>query len=148
MSTEPVTMRGHRRPLWLGLLLAPWAAPVALALMAGVSDRLDGGSRSGSAAVEVLAFALALGLPLAYAATALLGLPLVLWLRARGRLTSGLVLLAAAPLGSMALVLGLAAFGFKLGFVAQIGIGASLGVAVALAFCLLSGVPWRLPRRH
>lgn len=141
MSVEIRVARGHRRPLWLGLLLAPWAAPVALALMTWGSDG------SGNAALEVLAFALALGLPLAYVATALLGLPCVLWLRARGRLASWPLLLAAAPLGSGALVLGFAAFGAKLGLMAQLGIGASLGLAVALAFCLVCGIRWRAPGR-
>jgi hypothetical protein len=151
MPADGDATRGHRRPLWLGLLLAPWAAPLALAAMAWASDRLEGGTRSGSAALEVLAFALALGLPLAYVATALFGLPWVVWLRARGRLVGGLVLLAAAPFGSAAMLLGLAEFGARLGFAAQIGIGACLGLAVALAFCVLCGIPWRragpIPRK-
>ena len=127
--------------MWLGLLLAPWAAPVALALMTWVSDG------RGNAALEVLAFALALGLPLAYVATALLGLPCVLWLRARGRLASGPLLLVAAPLGSSAFVLGFAVLDARLGFVAQLGIGAILGLAVALAICLVCGIRWRAPNR-
>jgi hypothetical protein len=133
----------HRRPLWLGVAFAPWAAPIALALLTYVSDRASGGRQSGSAAIEVLAFALALGLPLAYAGLVGLGLPYILGLRRRGRLTALRLLLLAGPLGSAALCAGFWVFGFKLALVAQIGLGAVMGLAVALAFCLICGIRWR-----
>jgi hypothetical protein len=131
----------HRRPLWLGALLAPCVAPFALAWLAVM---VDGGSASqGDAAFfEVLAFALVFGLPLAYAATWLLGLPVAVWLRRRGRLGTLLLVLVAAPLGSLSLLAAFAVFGAKLAFVAQVGIGALLGATVALVFCLVCGIPW------
>lgn len=145
-SSEPRPVASHRRPLWLGVVFAPWAAPAMLAAMSYVSDRASGGTRSGAAALEVFAFALALGLPLAYAGLIGLGLPFMLSARARGRLSTARLLLYAAPLGSAVLVIGFAVAGFKLGMLAQIGIGAAMGLSVAAAFCLLCGIPWRAPQ--
>lgn len=134
----------HRRPLWLGALLAPLAAPFALLVLVVLWDIASGErTMSFAAAVEVFAFALVLGLPIALVATWLLGLPLAVWLRRRGRLSLGSLCLAAAPLGALAFVAGLAAFGARLALVAQVGAGAFVGVGVALVFGLASGVTWR-----
>jgi hypothetical protein len=140
---EPLPRAGHRRPLWLGAVLAPLFAPLVLALLAAASEAGSAGDRQVQLFVEVFAFAFALGLPIAYVGMLLFGLPLVLWWRRRARLAASRVLLAAAPLGSVAMVLGLAALDARLGWGAQLGTGAVLGVALAAAFCLLSGIPWR-----
>lgn len=137
------TRTAHRRPLWLGLVFAPFAAPLVLALLSGVGDSIGGGTRGVTTAIEVFAFALALGLPLAYLGLLGLGLPIVLHLRARGRLSTARLLLYSLPVGSIALVVGFWLAGFKLGLLAQIGIGAVMGLSVTAAFCLLCGIPWR-----
>jgi small basic protein len=136
----------HRRPLWLGLLIAPWAAPFALALMSAWLDG-DADLHETATFIEVFAFALVFGLPVAYLGLAALGLPMTIWLRRRGRLAAWRIVLVAAPLGSAVLVAALVAFGAKLGMVAQLGIGAALGIAVAFAFCLVCGIPWHARSR-
>ena len=134
----------HRRPLWLGALLAPLAAPFALlALILGWDFASGERSLSFVAAVEILAFALVLGLPIAICATWLLGLPLAAWLRRRGSLSLRSLCIAAAPLGAFAFVAGMAAFGARLALAAQLAAGAFIGVAVALTFGLVSGLAWR-----
>lgn len=133
----------HRRPLWLGVLLAPWAAPLALALLALLLDGTRGTARAATGFVEVLAFALAFGLPVAGAALLLVGLPATLWLRHRGRLAAWRLLLLAAPAGSLVLLAMLQAMGATLGLAAQWGLGAVMGLAVASVFCVACGIPWR-----
>jgi hypothetical protein len=145
-TTASAGFDGHRRSLWLGVALAPWAGPVTIALLSGFAHRIEGGRRPIEAGLEVLILALAFGLPLAYAGLVGLGLPLALWLRARRRLAAWPLLVLAAPLGSACVVIGLGMFGAKLGFAAQLGIGATMGVTVAAAFCLICGIRWRVPR--
>jgi hypothetical protein len=144
--TAPGTVAPHRRPLWLGVVFAPWVAPFALALIAYVGDRAGGGRHSGTGAIEVLAFALVLGVPMAYCGVLGLGLPLVLALRARNRLSAARVLVCAMLAGALTWVLAFWWLDFKLALSAQLGIGAAMGLAVVLAFCLLCGIPWYLPR--
>jgi hypothetical protein len=138
--------RQHRRPLWLGVLIAPWAAPFALALLSAAVDG-DADLHASATFIEVFAFALVFGLPIAYVALAGAGIPLVLWLRRRGRLATWRVVSCAAPVGSTVLVLAFAAMGAKLAMTAQLGIGALMGVSVAIAFCAVCGIPWHAPRR-
>lgn len=133
----------HRRPLWLGVLLAPWAAPLTLATVLVLADDRP----TATAFVEVLAYALAFGVIPAYAAVLVFGLPWVLWLRARGRLDVLRVVLPAAPAGAIALVATLQALGATLAPLAQTFGGAVLGTSVAAAFCLACGIPWRAAPR-
>ncbi len=134
----------QRRPLWLGVLLAPWSAPFALTAIAGLWSALDAGSSMGFAkALEVFAFAAAFGLPIAYAAMLLLGLPCALWLRQRGRLSTRALCVAAVPLGALALPVGLQVLGGHFALAAQVGAGALVGPVVALAFGLACGIPWK-----
>ena len=136
----------HRRPLWLGLLIAPWAAPLVLALMSAWIDG-DADLHETATFIEVFAFALVFGLPVAYLGLAALGLPICVWLRRRGHLVLWRLALPAAPLGSAVFIVALAAMGAKLGMAAQFGIGAVMGVTVAIAFCLVCGIPWHaVPR--
>ena len=134
----------HRRPLWLGVLLAPWVAPFALTIVATAWDAVARGEPLRFApALELFAFALVFGLPIAYAATALLGLPCAWWLRRRGALSTRGLCAAGLPLGAVAFPAGVHAFGGHLAFVPQVGIGALLGAAVALAFGSVCGIAWR-----
>jgi hypothetical protein len=133
----------HRRPLWLGALLAPLAAPFALLVLVFAFDAIEGRLMHLDAAIEIFAFAFALGLPIAVAGMWLLGLPCAVWLRRRGALSIGRLCLVAAPLGALALVLGMYAIGGRIALPAMIGIGAAVAVAMALAFGLVCGVAWR-----
>lgn len=131
----------HRRPLWLGLLVAPWAAPFALALMSAWADG-EADLHASATFIEVFALALVAGLPIGYIALGSIGLLVVLWLRRRGRLATWRVVAIAAPVGTLVFVAALAAMGATLGAAAQVGIGATMGATIALAFCVVCGIPW------
>ena len=146
MNAIPSAARSaaHRRPLWLGVLLAPWSAPFALTAAAGLWSALDATtSMRFVQALEMFAFAAAFGLPIAYAAMLVLGLPCALWLRRKGRLSTRALCLAAVPLGVLALPVGLHVLGARFAMAAQVGVGALVGLAVALAFGLVCGIPWK-----
>ncbi len=134
----------HRRPFWIGALLAPWAGPVALTLAAWLHDALAGSqTMRGSQAVEFLAFALALGLPVAYTGMLAFGLPFALWLRRRGALAASLLCLAGIPAGAIVLPFGVHALDARIALAAQVAAGALAGGSVAFAFSLACGIRWR-----
>jgi hypothetical protein len=146
--SAPPTPLPLRRPWWFGALLAPLVAPFALVLLLAATEGMSGRALRFEAMVEVLVFAIALGLPLAYLGFALCGLPLIWWLRRRGKLSALALCVAAAPLGAAMLVSGMALVGAKIALPVQLGLGAVLALAVALAFCVICGVGWRAdPRR-
>ena len=133
----------HRRPLWLGALLAPLAAPFALTALVLAPDAVDGKPMKFKAAVELLALVSAFGLPMAIAGVWLLGLPYACWLRRRGTLSIAALCLGAIPLGAVVFVAGLYLIGGRMSVPAVSGMGAVIGVAVAVAFGLVSGIAWR-----
>ncbi|RYD14251.1 MAG: hypothetical protein EOP90_14740 [Lysobacteraceae bacterium] len=136
----------HRRPLWIGALLAPWAGPVALTFAAWGHSALVGAPRmGGNEAVEFLAFALALGLPVSYAGMFAFGWPFALWLRRRGMLAAPVLCLAGAAAGAVVLPLGVRALDAHIALAAQAAAGAIAGGGVALAFSLACGIRWRRP---
>jgi hypothetical protein len=134
----------HVPPVWLGAAVAPWSAPIVLA----TALALSGDSSGLWAFVEILIYALVLGLPVAAAGTWLLLLPWTLWLRRRGRLLAWRVLAFAAPAGGALLAVALAAANMPdtlapHAALACVFIGAISGVIVATTFCLVCGIPWR-----
>ena len=145
VTVSPIapTTPAHRHPLWLGALLAPWAAPFTLAFALVATDPQS----TFADVVEILAYAFAFGLVPAYAAVLSIGVPWVLWLRARGRLHAWRVVLPAAPMGALVMIGALRALGATLAPLAQGVGGAVLGASVAAAFCLACGIPWRAASR-
>lgn len=134
------------RPFWLGVLLAPWAAPIGLlALWWGMEVLFDGRQLRRLAMLEEAAYVFAVGLPVAYAGMLILGLPLALFLRRRGRLSSLTLAVGALPLGALALLLVLWLIDARVSFSVPCVLGAGCAAVVALAFGFICGIPWRRP---
>ncbi len=159
--------RGLKRPLWVGLVFAPLAGVVAFFVLTSL---LLGARPPGSELSSFLgAFVLDLLLagPVSYLGTLLFGPFLVIGLRKAGVLGFRSLTLGALPLGGIALPGWLAwlagppeeftraqgseggkvvkgwAFLQEVGWVQVlewIGIGAAMGLAVAVVFCWLTGV--------
>ena len=133
----------HRRPLWLGALLAPLVAPFAMLLLVLGSDFIHGKFMAFEGLVEVLVYLSVFGVPIALVGMWLLGLPYACWLRRRGTLSIAALCLGAIPLGAVVFVAGLYLIGGRMSVPAVSGMGAATGVAVAVAFGLVSGIAWR-----
>lgn len=129
-------MSRHSRPLWLGVLLAPWVGGLPLAVA------VVGSGRHGSGFVEAItsvAGTVLVSVPVAYAGMALLGLPFALWLRARQRLCLAYLIPAGFVLAGLPFAVYL---GATEGAVAAADVFWRMGLAgglVALAFGVLVG---------
>lgn len=148
MHEIPLEPSANTRPLWLGGVVAPWSAPI---LMVGLGW-LSNGARDTSGLLEVLFWALLVGMPISVAGLVFLLLPWVLWLQVCDRLVVWRVLAVGAPAGGVLLtaLVALATSDWPPWDTAWtcFGLGALSGFAVALVFCLVSGIPWRAgPRR-
>ncbi|ANB16260.1 hypothetical protein [Dokdonella koreensis] len=134
----------HRRPLWLGAGLALLVPPACVQLLTWAATL----AFSWRDALASFGSTLVFSLPVSLAALAL-GLPYVVWLRSRGLLRLPWVCLGAAIIGAVVLSL-LAGVVFdvtdELGAAAVVG--ALIGLAAGLAFCLGAGIGMRhLPAR-
>lgn len=137
----------QKRPFWLGVLLAPWAAPIGLLVFWwGVEVLFDGRQLRPLAMMEEAAYVFVIGLPLAYAGMLVLGLPLALFLRRRGRLSILALGLGAVLLGALEATLVVQWFGTKVTSPVLDVLGAGCAFMVALAFGLICGMPWWRPR--
>lgn len=137
----------------MGALLAPGIAPILyfLGLLVLAPPTLSG-------PVDMLAglyMVCAVGLPVAYVASLLLGVPAVLLLREFGVLHMEWTLIIGAVAGSLTL-LWFHAWAFGIDFLVSEGpeqiaryaaIGASLGVGVGAVFCKICGISRRPGRR-
>src|SRR5437879_4565929 len=125
----------HRRPLWLGSLLAALVPPICLT---APFSPFAPGYFGGVVAIFAAAF------PTALIAVLALGLPYVLWLRAHSRLNAPLVCLGASGVG--AITVALLNLGLNWGHcppgVLQLGYGAGLGLVAGVVFCLGAGIIW------
>lgn len=138
-----------KRPIWLGALLAPLAAPViyyvgvlifSRAPIEGVKDILTG-------LLIVFVFAA----PVSYLASLILGVPFVMLLKAKDRLSFWWCSLGGIPLGAVSFVLFLVAVSgmpilteVRLWEIAWfIGAGGALGFGVASTFCTITGITIR-----
>lgn len=133
-----------RRPLWVGALVAPLVAPFALLALVLAFDAFEGRLTRFDAAIEILALSFVSGLPIAVAGTWLLGLPCACWLRRRGVLSILALCAMAAPLGALALVVGMWAIGGRIAVPVMIAIGAVVAVTMAAVFGLVCGLGWRV----
>jgi hypothetical protein len=134
-----MTHSQHRRPFWLGILLAPWAAPAVSMLVVSVEHFTLAGPADPTGLLATAVFVFMFGVPIGYAAMVLLGLPYALWLRATGRLTYAWICAGSALAGAIAFTaVGIADKGadnvsikaILLGAVFGVIAGASFGVAV------------------
>jgi hypothetical protein len=133
----------HSRPLWLGGLIAPLAAPLALILVLTASTAFDNHS-PGLINWPMNLVILLVGSPISYMATWIIGMPCVLWLRHSGRLS-------AFNLCAISIVLGGVMFGGMQWFSSaqmpvpptlfyDLAVGAAFGLVVGVAFCLVAGI--------
>lgn len=138
-----VTAAKARPSLWKGALVAPWGVPVSITLVAA----WEALSNSGVAGLRDLPATLLLvflfGLPVSYGVMLLLGLPYLMWLRARGWLTWVFVCAGAAALGA-AIWAGYWQLSLRPPLLAQtVPVGALIGLVVGGLFSLVARLPAR-----
>lgn len=136
------SLRVPRRPLWLGALAAACAPAVALAVASAADAFLRGdfiGLHGWPAMLATFALTLAVS-----SAAMLAGLPLLWWLRARGRLSGVRVCTTALLVAGFALLAGALA-GSPLSVLGDL-VALACGALAGAVFCLVAGVPWRINR--
>ena len=139
-----------KRSIWLGATLAPLTAPIVymVLVMLLVPDTSPKQERTWEVALVALTFVL---IPASYFVSFVFGAPLIYVLGRLEKLSFWWVSMLAAPLGASALILLLLvaiAFGASVQWVrvgwedvaSFLGTGATLGVVIASAFCLLAGI--------
>ena len=136
-------MSQHTRPIWFAALVAPWAVPLAFVLWATLAILFTEGV-AGFKDWPVLFGFFVFGLPPAYAAMLIFGLPYVLWLRARGSLTFPLVCVGAM----LASVISVPALAWLTGphvppSWSSILLSVSLGLLSGVVFCIAAGITFR-----
>lgn len=139
----------HARPLWLGGLLAPLIAPVATAPLLAISQPPLYASFV-DALILFPAVALA-ALLYGYVGMLLAGLPLALLLRRFGVLSAVRLCLLSLPAGAALWLGNRLSGGPSLApqeALADAAIGAGVALAVAIAFCAISGVRVSARRRR
>lgn len=134
----------HQRPLWVGVLLAPPLAHAFVLLVIAVGHAIVEGLADTGGVALAIGIVLFFGLVISYAMTCAIGLPLILLLRRKGRLTArhvctGAALIGAVPLSAIAVAEG-ASWSQGLMYAA---IGAGFGVTTAICFCLTAGIAMR-----
>jgi uncharacterized membrane protein len=125
-----------RRPIWTGLISAALAGPICFLISMAVVAIRDP-SPFDPKLFALFAFAtLIYGLCVSILPTTLVGLPYILWLQKRERLSWGLVCLGAVGAGAlaMAMIWWLAYQSYK-PLAVFAAIGAGCGLASGLAFC-------------
>jgi hypothetical protein len=127
----------HKRPIWLGVLLAS-LAPAIVLLSAMFFSRT--GNPSLADMIRTGGTIFLFTLPVALVVMLTLGLPYVLWLRKRGFLNSVFVCIGATAIGSIAFALLALILSWDHRIeLAQFLYGAGFGLASGIAFCVGSG---------
>lgn len=136
------------RPLWVGGLIAPFAAPIVFFLVLLLLSVAKDGWVLGMQSWETgIVSAVVFVLPVSYLATWFLGMPYIYWLRQKSRLSMLRVCTVAVVFGAVSMWV-FQAFG-KNGSVTWVQliqgalIGALLAVCVALPLCWIVGIPTR-----
>ena len=137
------SMNQHSRPIWFAVLVTPWAVPLALVSWAVLSLLFTEGT-NGLRDWPVLSAFFVFCLPVTYATMLIFGLPCVMWLRSRGKLTGPLVCIG-ATLASAVVVP--AYFWLVDPQIAPIWSGilllAALGLFSGMVFCIAAGITIR-----
>lgn len=142
--TDP---RSHKRPLWLGALIGPLAAPFAAAPLAPFLDPWIYGSFIG--ALIMFPIVAIVAVIYGYMGVAIVGLPVALLLRKFGRLSATMLCAVSVPLGAgLWLLSRLAATSpLQLRHVpVEAFVSGIVTLAVAALFCIVSGITIRSSR--
>jgi hypothetical protein len=129
--------------MWKAVLIAPAGAPLAIALwLVWRSIWISGFSELGNLSMGVLLIFL-FGLPISYAAMLLVGLPVALTLRSRGRLTWPLACIGGVMFGAV-----IWAGYWQLSYQPRpltltIPAGALIGLVVGVIFSVIAKLPSR-----
>jgi hypothetical protein len=91
----------YKRPIWLGFLIAPLAAPLAFIVVLAAYDAASGGIEDIIRFLKGTVIFFIIGVPISYGAMLVLGLPYVLWLKRLGRFTSNYICLGAIVSGAI-----------------------------------------------
>jgi hypothetical protein len=131
----------HSRPLWIATLVTPLLTLLSYFLVL-LTLEFASEHPSPESVFRAIGILLMVGLPLAFGAMCLIGLPLVLLLRSQRMLTPGYVLIGASVIG----VLTMSAFSGLLGgawdpLLTLWGLG--LGLFSGFVFCFVAGIPFR-----
>jgi hypothetical protein len=127
----------HKRPLWLGVLLASLAPPTGLI---GVILFTGTDLPSAPEVLSTVSLAYLVAFPIALIAMLTLGLPFVLWLRSHNSLNTLSVCAGAAIIGAVSSSLLTMTIRWDHQFeLAQLLYGAGFGLTAGIAFCLGAG---------
>jgi hypothetical protein len=127
----------HKRPLWLGMLLASLAPPVCLI---GIILFTGTDLPSFTEVLSTVSLAYLVAFPIALVAMLTLGLPFVLWLRSHNMLNILSVCIGSVLIGAASFTLLTIAIRWDHQFeLAQLLYGAGFGLAAGIAFCIGAG---------
>jgi hypothetical protein len=121
----------HKRPLWIGVLLASMAQPLCMLLFLLLSS-------NHTASVIDIVLVVAVSFPISLLAMLMLGLPYVLWLRSLNRLNSLLICAGSMAIGAISIVLlrWILSWDLRPPELAQFLVGAGVGLTAGIAFCV------------
>jgi hypothetical protein len=131
----------HSRPLWVATIVTPLITPLAYFLVL-VAAEFAGEHSSSESVFRAIGILYMVGLPLAFGAMCLVGLPLVLLLRSQRMLTAGYVLIGASVIGmlTMSTFTGLTDGAWD-PVLTLWGLG--IGLFSGVVFCFVAGIPFR-----
>lgn len=129
----------------LGALISPWAVPLGLPFLWYLYIAATRGFVGASLQeiIEFVALYLVLGLPLTYAVTLALVLPMALWLRRRWALSAARLCFWCTPLGPVTLPGYLWLIGGRTQSMFELDrvlLASACGLASGIVFCLVSGI--------
>jgi len=136
--------RAHTHPLWFAGLIAAVSAPLAYwTVLVVIELAINGGSVS-EEIMRSLGLLAMVGLPASLVVTFLLGCPLALALRKRGKLSAFNLCAGALFIGAaLAVILAKLAFPSNGVELALPALGAGTGLFAGIVFCLAAGIPLR-----
>jgi hypothetical protein len=136
----------HSRPLWLASLVTPFVALIAWFVVVAALDVARSGPGS-EVAFRMFGAIVMLGLPPAYGAMFLVGLPLLLLMRSQRMLTGPNVCLLATIVAVLTLITFFALIAEGWPEVELLGWSVVIGLLAGVTFCLVAGISlrWRSP---
>ena len=144
----------HRRPLWVGGLIAPWTPMIAIWLFAVAATLVHGnveGTHPVQSAFNMLILMFIVGSPATFAATWLLGMPAACLLR-RYRRLNWVTMCGVSVVAGVAVIYVVQHLFMRpdrdqtfFEAIRSYMFGASLGLVAGITFCLAVGLSFRRP---